>query len=104
MTARDGTAAVDDGAERVHHGEHGDPRLSDPAEGAALSRRFAFFVRERLADSGRAPRAPSTERKQAFAGRPQRRTPELRVGIDGVLAPAEVVDDRSDDELDLVPA
>jgi hypothetical protein len=98
------TVAVDDRTHGVDDREDADLRRPQRAVGAALAGRLALLVLERLPDGGRPAGTARPEREDAQLGRPERRSPERLVGVNGVIARAVVEDDRSRDEGDLHPA
>jgi hypothetical protein len=103
VSAHDDSIPADDCAERVHDAEHRDPRLANAAIRATLARSLAFLERKRLADRRRAPCAASAKWEDSLARRPKCGAAQLCVRVDRVSAAAEVVNDRSDDELDVIP-
>src|SRR5206468_503361 len=100
----DRAVAIDDRADGIDDGEDGDPRRADLTERTTLAARLGQLEAERLADRRRAPCASLSERERALARCAERGAAELLVGIHGVLARAEVEDDRADHVGDRRPA
>ena len=103
MPANDVPLPVDDRAERVHDREDGDLRRADLAEGAALARELSLLEAEGLADRDRAAGSSASEREHSVCRSAKGYPPQLCIGVDRVLAAAEVVDDRPEHELDVRP-
>src|SRR5207244_6307000 len=104
VAAHDASAAIDDGADRVHDGENRQLRRADRPERAALPAGLGLFEAERLADRRRPSRPAAAERKASLPSGPERSAAELLVRIDRVVATAPVEDDRTGDSGDRHPA